>query len=481
MLDSGSSVSLLREDVLKRVPQHRRITPRRIQLISVAGEHIPVINYVFIVVNLSDRQIEQPFVVVGRLIVPVILGLDFLHKHRLILDFATCPIKILPRPQAKDSYDGKQELQPVVDAVTHAKQKFCAATTTVELTEETIDNRAIPTFGESPHVSYDLPAHTVHALDPLVHDFQDLFVTRPGATTLAEHFIPMSGNPVKIPPRRIPAHYRVEVEKQLQSVLDTGIIVASSSPWMAPAVFVRKKSGEIRLCVDYRELNKKTVKDAYSLPRPDKVQDRLAGSTIFSTLDLQCGYWQLPVHSSDRAKTAFSPKPGMGLYEFTRMLFGLCGVPSSFQRLMDEVCRGLSFVTTYLDDVLVHSATLQQHQLHLREIFRWLHAAGLTLCGSKCRLGMSKVVYLGHIFSDQAMAPDDQKVTAVRDWSTPSNVGDLHSFLGLASYYHRYVHNFADIAAPLHQLTEKGTPFYWDAHCQQGLTRSRWPSPRLQS
>lgn len=265
MLDSGSSVSLPREDVLKRVPQHRRITRRRIQLISAAGEHIPVIDHMSIVVNLSDRQIEQPFVVVGRLIVPIILGLDFLHPHQLILDFATCPIKILPRPQATDSYNGKRELQPVVDAVTHAKQKFCAATTTVELTEETIDNCAISTFGESQHVSYDLPAHTVHTLDPLV---QDLFVTRPGATTLAEHFIPTSRNPMKIPLRRIPAHYWVEVEKQLQSMQDTGIIVASSSPWMAPAVFVRKKSGEIRLCVDYRELNKKTVKDAYPLPRP---------------------------------------------------------------------------------------------------------------------------------------------------------------------------------------------------------------------
>ena len=136
---------------------------------------------------------------------------------------------------------------------------------------------------------------------------------------------------------------------------------------------------------------------------------------------------------------------------------------------VDEVCRGLSFVTTYVDDILVHSTTLQQHRLHLREIFQRLRAAGLTLCGNKCRLGMSKVVYLGHIFSDQGMAPDDQKVAAVRDWSTPSNVGDLRSFLGLASYYRRYVHNFAVIAAPLHQLTEKGTPFHWDAHCQQAF------------
>ena len=139
---------------------------------------------------------------------------------------------------------------------------------------------------------------------------------------------------------------------------------------MAPAVFVPKKSGDIRLCIDYRELNKKTTKDAYPLPLPDEVQDRLAGSTVFSTLDLQCGYWQMPVNPHDRAKTAFCPAPGMGLFEFTRMPFGLTGAPSSFERLMDKLIRDLPYVTTYIDDVLVHSSTEELHVQHLQEVFR---------------------------------------------------------------------------------------------------------------
>ena len=193
-------------------------------------------------------------------------------------------------------------------------------------------------------------------------------------------------------------------------MLDQGIIEESSSPWMAPMVFVRKKSGEVPLCVDYRELNKKTTKNVYPFPLPDEVQDRLTGSAIFSTLDLHCGYWQMPAHPDDRAKTAFCPGPGMGLYQFTRMPFGLTGAPSSFQRLMDKLFRDMPFVTTYIDDVLIHSATEELHQQHLRAAFQRLKEAGLTLRGKKCHIGMSEVPYVGHVFSGTGMAPDQEKV-----------------------------------------------------------------------
>ena len=138
-------------------------------------------------------------------------------------------------------------------------------------------------------------------------------------------------------------------------MLKEGIIEESSSPWMSPAVFVCKKNGDVRIYVDYHALNKQTIKDAYPLPRPNEVQDRLAGCTIFSTLDLRSGYWQLPVHKEDQMKTAFCPGPGLGLFQFRRMPFGLSGAPASFQRLMDKICRDLPFTTTYLDDLLIHS------------------------------------------------------------------------------------------------------------------------------
>ena len=167
---------------------------------------------------------------------------------------------------------------------------------------------------------------------------------------------------------------------------------------MAPAVFVKNKSGEIRLCMDYRELNKRTTKDTYPLPSPDVVQDRLAGLTIFSTHDLQNGFWQMPVHRQDQDKTAFCPGLGMGLFNFLRKPFGLTGAPSSSQRLMDKVLRGLPFVTHYIDYVLIHSQSEEAHQEHLRFVFERLRKAGLTLRGRKCHISRSTVSYFGHIF-----------------------------------------------------------------------------------
>ena len=148
------------------------------------------------------------------------------------------------------------------------------------------------------------------------------------------------------------------------------------------------------------------IKNAYPLSLIDKVQDCLSGATIFSKLDLQCGYWQVPV---DQEKTAFSPGPGLGLFQFTMMPFGLCGAPSTFQRLMDVVMRGLPFVTTYIDDVLIHSVHEELHKSHLEQAFQCLREAGLTLRGSKCQIGVAQLTYLGHTFSREGMSPDSSK------------------------------------------------------------------------
>ena len=353
-----------------------------------------------------------------------------------------------------------------MEAAQQIKSKICAIAAIQDPTNDLIDDCSIPDFQNT---DCEMP-ECAPGLKLIIEQYKHLFILKPGKAEGTFHYIPTSGCPVKVSPRRIPAHYKEEVEKQIQHMLDNHIIEPSSSPWMSPAVFVKKKTGEIRLCIDYRELNKKTTHDSYPLPLPDEVQDWLAGSSIFSTLDLQSGYWQLPVNPADKEKTAFCPGPGMGLFEFCRMPFGLSGAPSSFQRFMDKIFRGLSYVTIYLDDILVHSPDEKAHEAHLLEVFNRLSAAGVTLRGKKCRIGMKTVAYLGHVFSAQRMAPDPSKIQAVQEWPVPSNITDVRQFLGLASYYRRYIQHFSHIAAPLHALTQKNAIFSWTEACQQAFT-----------
>ena len=470
MLDSGSAVSLIIKEVTDNLQDKLTNIPiPQVRLITASGEPLPIIGCVQAPVKIIHSQLEvtHQLLVVDRLVTPVILGLDFLRQHNLVINFASRPMTVTYLTQTVNQQPETipQELQPVVKAAQQLKSKMCAVAAIGDPENDLIDSCSIPDFQNT---KYDIP-ECPPGLSVILDQYKQLFIMKPGKAE-GTYNIPTSGCPVKVPPRRIPAHYKEEVEKQIRIMLDNHIIEPSSSPWMSPAVFVRKKTGNIRLCVDYRELNKRTTRDAYPLPLPDEVQDWLAGSSIFSTLDLQSGYWQLPVNPADKEKTAFCPGPGMGLFQFLRMPFGLSRAPSSFQRFMDKIFQGLSYVTIYLDDILVHSPDKETRKAHLLEVFNRLATAGVTLCGKKCRIGMSSVTYLGHVFSAQGMAPDPNKLQAVQEWPAPRNVTDVRQFLGLASYYRRYIPHFAHIAGPLHALTQKNTTFDWTDDCQQAFT-----------
>ena len=283
-----------------------------------------------------------------------------------------------------------------------------------------------------------------------------------GCSSIAKHTIDTGGSrPRRQPARRTPLGFQEEEEKHLTQMLDAGVVVPSTSDWASPVVLVRKKDGGVRWCVDYRQLNEVTVKDCYPIPKIEECLDTLSGAKYFSTMDLQSGYWQLEVDPADRHKTAFITRNG--LFEYTRMPFGLCNGPGTFQRAMELVFRGLQWksVLIYLDDVIVVSSSFEEHLQCLADVFTRFEEAGLKLKPKKCQFFQSQVVFLGHLVGRDGVKTNPELIHDVVSWPEPSTVRSLQAFLGLCNYYRRFIHNFSEVAGALHALLKKGVEFTW--------------------
>ena len=308
----------------------------------------------------------------------------------------------------------------------------------------------------------------------LLSQFKDIFATGSdcGRTGLVKHRIDTGdAAPIKQRPRRIPWAKEAEVAELIRDMAENKIIEPSTSPWSSPVVLVKKKDGSSRFCVDYRMLNNVTKKDSYPLPRIDDTLDMLSGMKWFSTIDLKSGYWQVELSPEDKEKTAFSTGIGNGLWHFNVMPFGLCNAPATFERLMDRVMVGLlgDVCLVYLDDVIIMGRNFKEHLKNLEKVFYRIRGANLKLSPNKCDLFKNKVSYLGHIISAEGVQTDPDKVKAVKEWPVPKNKTEVRSFLGLCTYYRRFVKNFSDIAKPLHRLTEDKRNFIWDLDCERAF------------
>ena len=294
-----------------------------------------------------------------------------------------------------------------------------------------------------------------------------------GLTNLVQHKI-YTGDaaPVRLPARRVPIHQRQVERDEIDSMLKRGVIEPSDSPWRAAMVLVPKKgdSKAFRSCIDYRALNQRSRVDSYPLARIDTSLDHLSGAKWFSTLDLQSGYWQVAMAPEDKEKTAFMSGQGQ-LYQFTVMPFGLASAPATFQRLMEKVLANEQYKTclVYLDDVITYSTTFEQGLERLQTVLDRIKAAGLKLNPKKCHFFKKSVAYLGHVVSENGVSTDPEKVRTVQEWPTPRTVTHVRSFLGLCSYYRRYISGFSKIAKPLHLLTEKNRVFEWSQEAEEAF------------
>ena len=388
----------------------------------------------------------------------IVLGMDWLSKHRATLDCYKKEVRLVCPEEPGVIFRGiRKEIAPsLFNAMTASKmlRKGCQGYLAF-----VVDRRQEGTRLEDIPIVKEFP-------DVFPNDISGLPPDREVEFTI--DFIPGT-KPISIPPYRMaPAELR-ELKAQLEELLSKGFIGPSISSWGAPVLFVKKKDGSLRLCIDYRQLNRVTIRNQYQLPRIGELFDQLQGSRVYSKIDLRSGYHQLRVQESDVPKAAFRTR--YGHYEFLVMPFGLTNAPTAFMNLMNRVFQPYldRFVIVFIDDILVYSGSSEEHSEHMRIVLQTLRERQLYAKLSKCQFWLNKVIFLGHVISVEGVSVDPQKIEAVVNWKPPKNVSEVRSFLGLAGYYRKFVEGFSKIAASLTKLTRKDVKYDWVDACQQSF------------
>ena len=506
LLDTGASKSCISTTALSK--GQWTIFPGQLEVTAFDGSQQLSAGFAMVPIAMEDYQEELKLSIVAMPNFDVILGEDWLDRHAASLYYkGTFVAKfehqgieynipaVMPCRQQNEQQNEQQNVQQIgtfdaFDSIPQNDQhQHSLGDDTAIISAMSFLKIANPSVAEQ---SFVVRIRQVHELDTvniasatvahapesvmndriesLKRDFPDVLCTAqpqglpPSRPTVPT--IPLVNENLTVFKQmyRLSPSEKSELENQLADLLKRGHIRPSVSPFGSPILFVKKKDGSQRMVIDYRSLNKLTVKNKYPLPRIDDLLDRLHGAKYFSSIDLMSGYHQIRLHESDVPKTAF--RTPAGLYEFLVLPFGLSNAPATFQTEMNRLLGHLSYVIVYLDDILIFSRSAEEHEQHVREVLSILRREKLIAKAVKCAFFQISLPFLGHIISAEGSTVDPKKISAVQTWPAPTSTHQMQQFLGLSNYFREYVQGYSKLVGPLTDIASVQKPFKWDAEQQ---------------
>lgn len=441
LIDSGSNRTLLGKEGIAVVRHLQLPTEQdRISRIRTADSRITEIRErIDLKCELKGYERSIIAYMLPNLVVPCILGVDFLRTFELIIDFVRAEWHFAADPSTRYSCR-------IDDLVEKGNDTVCSGIS--ELT-------------------YSQEEHLRHFIKTKIPDS----LQNPGITSLTQHIIDVGDNaPIKQRCYLVSPKVQEAIRDEVDKMLAAGFIEPSFSEWSNPLVMVKKANGKYRFCLDFRKVNSISRKDAYPLPNMTGILDKLRSAHYISTIDLSQAYFQIPLAEKCREITAFSV-PGKGLYHFTRMPYGITGAPATFQRLLDKLIgpEMEPYAFTYLDDIVIATPTFEQHLEWLQRVIDKIDAAGLTINLEKCEFCRSQVKYLGFLVHKDGLKIDPEKMQPIMEYPAPKNLKQLRRLLGMASWYRRFLPQFATITEPFTRLLKKNKRWEWGDDQQKAL------------